>query len=106
MTPVQASKKLNENLVYNNLKDNREIQKPEFQQGQLVPTTDIKLVFSKRDSTNWSYNLYTVNKINHDKIPSYRISYLPERFNENLLRSTNLTLDENYQVMKKLNLLH
>ena len=30
MTPIQASKKSNEKIVYNNLKDNREIQKPKF----------------------------------------------------------------------------
>ena len=51
MTPIQASKKTNEKLVYNNLKDNREKQKPKFKFGQLVRTADIKRVFSKGDST-------------------------------------------------------
>ena len=72
--------------MYNNLRDNREIQKPKFQLGQLVRTADIKHVISKRDSTNWSYKLYTVNELLHDKIPSYRINYLPERSNEKFLR--------------------
>ena len=54
MTPVQASKKVNEKLVHNKLKDNREIQKPKFQLGQLVRTADIKKVLSKGDSTNYS----------------------------------------------------
>ena len=40
----------------------------------------------------------------HDTNPSYRIDYLPERSYENLLRPTKLTLEENNQVMKKLNL--
>ena len=57
ITPIQVSKKINEKLVYNNLKDNREIQKPKVQPGQLVRTADIKQVFSKSDSTNWSYKL-------------------------------------------------
>ena len=69
--------------VYSNLKDNREIQKPKLNLGQLVRTADIKRVFSKGDSTNWSYKLYTITEIIHDTIPSYRINYLPERQNQN-----------------------
>ena len=34
MTPNQASKKSNQKLVYNNLKDNREVLKPKFNLGQ------------------------------------------------------------------------
>ena len=105
MTPIQASKKTNEKIVYNNLKDNREVQKPKFKLGQLVRTADIKKVFSKGDSTNYSYKLYTITEIIHDTIPSYRIDYLPERYNENLLHPTKLTLEENNQVMKELNLI-
>ena len=73
--------------------------------GQLVRTADIKKVFSKGDSTNWSYKLYTITQIFHDTIPSYRIEYLPERYNENLLLPTKLSLDENNRVMKELNLI-
>ena len=105
MTPIQASKKSNQKLVYNNLKDNREVLKPKFNLGQLVRTADIKRVFSKGDSTNWSYKLYTITEVIHDTISSYRIDYLPERYNENLLLPTKLSLEENNQVMKKLNLI-
>ena len=105
MTPNHDSKKVNEKLVYSNLKDNREIQKPKFKLGQLVRTADIKKVFSKGDSTNWSYKLYTITEVIHDTIPSYKIDYLPERYNENLLLPTKLTLEENNQVMKELNLI-
>ena len=105
MTPIQASKKSNERKVYSNLKDKREIQKPKFKLGQLVRTADIKRVFSKGDSTNYSYKLYTITEVIHNTIPSYRIDYLPERYNENLLLSTKLTLDENDSVMKELNLI-
>ena len=105
MTPIQASKKVNEKLVFNNLKDNREIQKPKFKLGQLIRTADIKRVFSKGDSTNWSYNLYTITEIIHDTIPSYRIDYLLERYNENLLSPSKLTLDENNKIMRELNLI-
>ena len=105
MTPIQASKKSNQKLVYNNLKDDREVQKPKFKLGQFVRTADIKRVFSKGDSTNYSYLLYTKTEIIHDTIPSYRIDYLPERYNENLLLPSKITLEENNQIMKKLNLI-
>ena len=105
MTPSQASKKVNEKIVYSNLQDKRVKQKPNFKLGQLVRTADIKKVFSKGDSTNYSYKLYTITEIIHNTIPSYRINYLPERYNQNLLLPTKLSLEENNQVMKELNLI-
>ena len=105
MKPIDASKKSNEKEVYSNLQDKRKILNPKYKLGQLVRTADIKRVFSKGDSTNWSYKLYTITEIIHDTIPSYRIDYLTDRYNENLLLPTKLTLEENNQVMKKLNLI-
>ena len=103
-TPTQASKKSNQKLLYNNLKDDREVLKPKSNLGQLVRTADIKRVFSKGDSTNWSYKLWTITEVIHDTIPSYRIDYLPERYNENLIIPTKLTHEKNSLVMKNLNL--
>ena len=105
MTLNQASKKSNERKVYSNLQDRRVRQKPNFKLGQLVRTADIKRVFSQRDTTNYSYNLYTITKIIHEIIPSYRINYLPKRYNENLLLPTKLTLDRNNQVLKDFKLI-
>ena len=105
MTPNQASKRSNEKEVYSNLRDDRVKQKPKFKLGQVVRTADIKKVFSKGDSTNYSYKLYTITEVIHDTIPTYRIDYLPKRYNQNLLLPTKLTLDEINQVMKKLNLI-
>ena len=105
MTPNQASKKSSEKIVYTNLKDKREVRKPKFKLGDSVRTSDIKKVFSKGDNTNYSYKLYTITEVIHDTIPSYRIDYLPERYNENLLLPTKLSLEENNLVMKKLNLI-
>ena len=105
MKPIDASMKVNEKDVYQNLQDQRVKQTPKFKLGQLVRTADIKRVFSKGDSTNWSYKLSTFTEIIHDSIPSYRINYLPKRYNENLLLPTNLTLEQNNQVMKELNLI-
>ena len=105
MSPIQGSKKSNERKLYFNLQHRRVRQKPKFKLGDLVRTADIKRVFSKGGSTNWSYKLYTITEVIHDTIPSYRINYLPERYNENLLLPTKLTLEKNNQVMKKLNLI-
>ena len=105
MTPIQASRKSNKKAVFDNLRDDRQKQRPKFKLGDLVRTADIKKVFSKGDSTNWSYNLYTIIEIIHDTIPSYRINYLPERYNENLLLPTKLSLEQNNKIMKELNLI-
>ena len=102
MTTIQASKKSNEKEAYSNLQDERRKLDPKFKLGQLVRTADIKRVFSKSDSTSYSYKLYTITEVIHDTIPSYRSDYLPDRFNESLLLPTKLTLDENNQVMKEL----
>ena len=105
MTPNQASKKSNEKEVYSNLQDKRRKLNPKKILGQLVRTADFKKVFSKGDSTNYSYKLYNITEVIHDTIPSYKIDYLPERYNENLVLPTKLTLEQNNQVMKELNLI-
>ena len=105
MSPNQASKKSNEKVIYNSLQDKRVKQQPNYKLGQLVRTADNKKFFSKRDSTNYSYKLYTITKIIHDSIPSYIIEYLSERYNENLLLPTELSLEQNNLDMKELNLI-
>ena len=105
MTPSQASKKANEKKVYCNLQDRRIRQQLKFKLGQLVRTVDIKNVFSKIDSTIWSYKFYTIPEVIHDTIPSYRIDYLPERYSENFLLPRKLSHEQNKKVMKDLNLI-
>ena len=46
--------------------------------------------------------MYTITEVIHDTIPSYRINYLPERYIQNLLLPTKLSLDENNSNMKEL----
>ena len=104
MTPNQASKKSNAKAVFDNFRDDRQKQRPKFKLRDLVRTADIKRVFSKGDSTNYSYKLYTIKEIVQDTIFTYRIDYLPERYNDYLLLPTKLSLEENNQVMKELNL--
>ena len=105
MTPLQASEKSNEKAVFDNLRDYRKKQRSKFRLGDLVRTADIKKVFSKGDSTNYSYKIYTITEVIHDTIPSYRIDYLPERCNQNLLLPSRLSLEKHNQVMKELNLI-
>ena len=56
--------------IYSNHRDDREKQTPKFNLGQLVRTADFKRVFSKGDSTDWSYKLYTITEVKHDTIPT------------------------------------
>ena len=103
MKPVQTSKKSHEKVVFSNLLDKRQKQKPKIKLGVLVRISDIRLVFSKRDSTNYSYKVYTTIEVLQNTIPLYKNNYLPERYNHNLLLSTKVTLEENNQVLKNLN---
>ena len=102
LTPIQASLKTNEGFVYKNLLDKRKNVKPKFQINDLVRTADLKKTFSKGDTTNWSYKLYKSTEIIKDTIPTYKIDNLKERYNESLLKKTELTIKENNSVMKKL----
>ena len=102
MTPIDASKRKNENEVFKNLQNKRKKQKPKYKLGDLVRTADKRNIFSKGDSTNWSNKLYTITEIIDDTIPSYHINYLPERYNEALLKKTKLSFDENEFVINKL----
>ena len=105
MTPIEASLNRNQNLVCSNLRDRRDIRKPKFNLGILVPPADIKRVFSRGESINWSYKVYTITEVIHDTNPSYPIYSLREKYNENLLKSTNLFLDENNKFMEEINLI-
>ena len=104
LTPIQASLERNEGYVYKKLLDKRNKVKPEYQINDFVRTADLKKTFSKGDTTNWSYKSYKITEIINDTIPNYKIGNLPERYNEALLKKTVLTMKENDNVMKKLNI--
>ena len=104
LTTIQASLKKNEGYVYKNLLDKRKKVKPKFQMNDLVRTADLKKTFSKGDTTNWSYKLYKITEIINDTIPSYKIDKLSDRYNESLLKKTELTMKENKDVIKKLSI--
>ena len=76
---------------------------PKFQVNDLVRTADIKRTFSKGNITDW-YNLCTNTEIINDTIPKYKLDNLRERYNEALLKMTELTLKEKDSLRKELNL--
>ena len=102
LSPKDASLKKNEGYVYKNLLDKRKKIKPKYEIGDLVRTADLKKTFSKSDTTNWSHKFYKITEIINDTLPSYHIDNLPERYNESLLKKTELTLKENDNVTKKI----
>ena len=104
MTPIQASLEKNEGYVYKNLLDKRKKVKPKFQVNDLVRTADLKETFSKSDTTNWSDKLYKITEIIIDTIPWYKIDNSKEKYNEPLLKKTELTMKESNTVVEKLNL--
>ena len=90
--------------MYKNLLDKRKKITPKFQINDLVRTTDLRNTFSKGDTTNWSDKLYKITEIINDTIPNYKIDNSKERFNEALLKKTELTMKENDSVMKNLHI--
>ena len=105
MTPIQASKVTNQKKVLNNLQDKRKKQKPKFELGDLVRTADIDKTFSKGHTTSLSNKLYMITEVIHETIPTYHIDFLPERYNQSILKKSKLTLSENDQVMSKLKII-
>ena len=103
VTPTQASL-IKWKVVYHNLLDERKEIKRKYKIHDLVRAADLKRAFSERDTTNWSYKLYKITEIVNDTIPSYRIDNLPERYNESILKKTELTLKEIKDDMKASNL--
>ena len=100
LTPIQASLKKNEGYVYEHLLNKRKKIKPKFQINNLVRTADLKKTFSKGDTTNWSYKFYKNTEIINDTIPSYKIENLKQRYNESLLKKTELTMEKMIMLWK------
>ena len=101
LTPIQACLKANEGFVYKSLLDKRKKITPKFQINDLVHVAGLMKTFSKSDTTNWSCKLYKITEEINDTIPAYKIDNLKERYNESLLKKTELGNKENDNVMKK-----
>ena len=80
-----------------------ETKKAKFQVNDYIRVADLrKNSFSKGDTTNWSYNLYEITEVVNNTIPSNKIDQLPDRYDEALLKKTELNMKKNDSVMKKL----
>ena len=54
----------------------------------------MKRTFSTGDTSSWNDKLFKIAEIINDTLPRYRIDNLPERYNEALLKKTELTVKE------------
>ena len=95
MTPIQASKVTNQKKVLNILQDKKKTQKPNFKLGDLVRTADIDKTFSKGDTKNWINKIHMITEKIHETIPTYYIDFLPERYNQYILKKSKPALHEN-----------
>ena len=82
--------------------DNKKRIHPKFKIHDLVRAADLRKLFSKGDTTTWSHIRYEITEIIIDTLPSYRIDNLPERYNEALLKRTELSMKEKKDVMEAL----
>ena len=97
MTPVEASKKINENKIkqiYNFEKTNK-IAK--FEIGDHVRISLNKNIFEKSYETNWTEEIFVIYDIKYSNVPYYYLKDLNDEkldgtFYEQELQKTNLTL--------------
>ena len=101
LNPIECCSKKIEGYVHQTSLENRMKIKANYKIGDLFATADSKWTFWIGDTTSWSYKLFEVTEIVRDTIPSYKTDQLPERYNEALLKKTNLSMKENDSVMEK-----
>ena len=97
MTPVKASKKINENKIkqIHNLENTNKIAK--FKIGDHVRISLNKNIFEKSYETNWTKEIFVIYDIKYTNVPYYYLKDLNDEkldgtFYEQELQKTNLTL--------------
>ena len=105
MSPIEASKKSNEDEVFFNLRDKRKKRQPKYKLNDLGRTVDKRNVFSKFDSADWSYNLYKITEIIDDTIPFIELIFIQNVIIKIYFKNLDLLLLKIIKVMKKLNLI-
>ena len=63
LTPIKTSIKPNETDACITIKDNCKMRKPKFKEGSFVRTNIVSNTLFARDSTNWSFEVYTNKSI-------------------------------------------
>lgn len=76
MTPVEASKKKNENAVYRNLYGDIDSSKvnPKFSVGDKVRISKKKQLFEKGYTPRWTEEVFTISEIQFTRPPTYKIT--------------------------------
>ena len=97
MTPVEASKKINENKIkqFYNFEKTNKIAK--FKIGDHVRISLNKNIFEKSYETNWTEEIFVIYDIKYSNVPYYYLKDLNDEkldgtFYEQELQKTNLTL--------------
>ncbi|XP_065642663.1 uncharacterized protein LOC136074287 [Hydra vulgaris] len=109
MTPVEASDKKNENIVWLNLNGNVRSgpMHPRFSIGDKVRITKKKKTFEKGYTPRWTEEVFTISKIQYTDPPTYKINdYNGEEiqgtFYEQELQKTNQEIFRIEKVIRKL----
>jgi len=79
MTPIEASKKKNEGIVYFNLNSNTEAKMkfPQFKVGDKVRISKYKRkVFDKRYTPNWTEEVFIIDKIQYTNPITFKLEDL------------------------------
>lgn len=74
MTPVAASDKKNETLVWMNLHSQSEPVKLKFKVGDRVRITKKKNIFEKSFTPRWTEEVFTVSQVQYTDPPTYKIT--------------------------------
>lgn len=99
MTPVQAQRPQNQEILKNTIYSNLKIfTPPKFREGQYVRISRHKALFEKKTGVNWSYEIFKVRKVHLTNPRCYQLSDLNGepilgRFNEFELNSTKYPFD-------------
>ena len=59
-------------------------EEPKFKLGEIVRPAENPTLFSKVDTTNWSFKLYTIPEVNNDALHTKLTYKMPQRYNEAL----------------------
>lgn len=99
MTPIQAQKPRNQEILKNTVYCNLKIYAPpKFKEGQYVRISRHKALFEKKTGINWSFEIFKIRKVHLSNPRCYQLSDLNGepilgRFNEFELQSTKYPFD-------------
>jgi hypothetical protein len=108
MTPVEASKKQNEKVVWMNLYGNEPVyqSKLKFAVGDRVRITKKKTIFDKGYTPRWTEEVFTISQVQYTDPPTYKITdgngeEIQGSFYEQELQKTNQEIYRIEKVIRK-----